>query len=145
MEMFVSRTGPALGRWGNWSRGLIPHWAIVWVRRETFKAERETANLWQPKWNESQTVLATAIQALDGAVAGGWSLGIVEQSQGEGCCWLWREIEGMWGRRLWWEMLVEESWAAMEARRYCWVMHRGWSHHCGLSPFSLQPALAAEQ
>ena len=40
-----------------------------------------------------------------------------------------RWIEGMWGRRLWWEMPVEESQAAMEARRYCWVMPRGWSHH----------------
>ena len=46
-----------------------------------------------PKWNENQTVLATAIHTLDrdegpleGAVAGSWSLGIVEQSQGEGCC-----------------------------------------------------------
>ena len=67
--------------------------AIVWVRGETFKAESETADLWQPKWNENQTVLATAIHTLDrdagpleGAAAGSWSLGIVEQSQGEGCC-----------------------------------------------------------
>ena len=51
-----------------------------------FKAESETADLWQPKWNENQTVLATAIHTPDGAVAGSWSLGIVEQSQGEGCC-----------------------------------------------------------
>ena len=35
----------------------------------------------EPKWNENQTVLATAIHTLDGTVAGGWSLGIVEQSQ----------------------------------------------------------------
>ena len=44
-----------------------------------------------------------------------------------------RGIEGMWGRRSWWEMLVEESQAAMEARGYCWVMHRGWSHYHSLS------------
>ena len=44
-----------------------------------------------------------------------------------------RPTEGTWGRRLWWEMSVEESQAAMEARRYCWVMHRGWSHHHSLS------------
>ena len=31
----------------------------------------------------------------------------------------------MWGRRLWWEMPVEESQAVMEARRYCWVTCRG--------------------
>ena len=66
---------------------------IVWIRGETFKAESETADLWQPKWNETQTVLAAAICSpdrnegpLEGKVAGSWSLGIVEQSQGEGCC-----------------------------------------------------------
>ena len=53
------------------------------------KAETETADLWQPKWNENQTVLATAIHTLDrntgpqeGAASGSWSLSIVEQSQG---------------------------------------------------------------
>ena len=42
----------------------------------------------QPKWNETQTVLATAIPTPDrdtgplkGTVAGNWSLGVVEQSQ----------------------------------------------------------------
>ena len=60
--------------------------AIVSVREETFKAESETADLWQPTWNENQRVLATAIQTPDGTVAGSWSLGIVEQSQGKGCC-----------------------------------------------------------
>ena len=42
-------------------------------------------------------------------------------------------IEGMWGRRLWWEMPVEERRATMEAKSYCWVMHRGWGHHHSLS------------
>jgi len=62
------------------------------VRRETFKAESETADLWQPKWNENQTVLAAAMHTqdrdadpLEGTAAGSWSLGIMEQSQGEGC------------------------------------------------------------
>ena len=56
-------------------------------------AESETADLWQPKWNENQTVLAGAVHApdrdsgsLEGAAAGNWSLGIAEQFQGEGCC-----------------------------------------------------------
>ena len=56
-------------------------------------AETETADPWQPNWNETQTVLATAKHTpdrdagpLEGAAAGSWSLGIVEQSQGEGCC-----------------------------------------------------------
>ena len=43
-----------------------------------------------------------------------------------------RQIKGMWGRRSWWEMPVEESQAAMEARRYCWVTRKGWSHHHSL-------------
>ena len=53
----------------------------------------ETADLWQPKWNENQAVLATAIHTLDrdpgsleGAAAGSWSSGIVDQSLGKGCC-----------------------------------------------------------
>ena len=54
-----------------------------------FCNKSETADLWQPKWNENQTVLATAVHTwdrnagpLEGAEAGSWSLGIVEQSQG---------------------------------------------------------------
>ena len=39
--------------------------AIVRVRVETFKAGSETADLWQPKWNENQTVLTAAIETLD--------------------------------------------------------------------------------
>ena len=57
------------------------------------KVESETNALWQPKGNENQTVLAAAIHSpdrdagpLEGTVAESWSLGIVEQSQGEGCC-----------------------------------------------------------
>ena len=56
-------------------------------------AESETADLWQPKWNENQTVIATALHMpgrntglLEEAVAGSWSLGTVEQSQCEGIC-----------------------------------------------------------
>ena len=72
---------------GELKQGSDPHiGAIVWVRRETFKAESETADLGQPKWNENQTVLAVAIHTLDrsagplkGAVAENWSLGTVEQ------------------------------------------------------------------
>ena len=58
-----------------------------------FNAGSDTADLWQPKWNENQTVLATAVHSLDkdarpleGAEAASWSLAIVEQFQGEGCC-----------------------------------------------------------
>ena len=35
-----------------------PHQGNCLSQRETFKAESETADLWPPKWNENQTVLA---------------------------------------------------------------------------------------
>ena len=79
---------------GELKQGSNPHIrTIMWFRGETFKAESEAADLWQPTWNENQTVLATAIHALDrdtglleGAAVRSWSIGIVEQSQGKGCC-----------------------------------------------------------
>ena len=79
---------------GELKQASDPHiGAIVRVRGETFKAESETADLWQLKWNENQTVLAAAICTLyrdagplEGTVTESWSLGIVEQSQGKGCC-----------------------------------------------------------
>ena len=114
--------------------------SIVWVRGEIFKAESETTDLWQSKWNENQAVLVAAMHTSDGyagslagAVAGSWSLGVVEQSQGECCCWLQRDGSRGWEGGDWWEMAVEESQAAMEARRYCWVTGRGWNHHHSLS------------
>ena len=63
---------------GKLKQGSIPHIrAIVSVRGETFKAGSETADLWQPKWNKNQTVLAAAIHTpdresgpLEGTVAG---------------------------------------------------------------------------
>ena len=70
---------------GELKLGSDPHTgAIVEVRGETLKADRETADLWQPKWNENQIVLATDRNAgpLEDAAAGSWSLGTVEQSQG---------------------------------------------------------------
>ena len=84
---------------GELRQGSDPHvGAIVWVRGEIFKADSEAANLWPPKWNENQTVLATAIQTLDrdtgpleGTAAGRWSVVTVEQSLREGCCWLQRD------------------------------------------------------
>ena len=86
-------------RVGELKQGSDPHIrAIVWVRGEIFKAESETADMWQSKWNENQTVLATAlytpdrdIGALEGAATGSWRLGIVQQSQGKGCYGLWRD------------------------------------------------------
>ena len=68
-------------------QGSDPH-----IRGEKFRAESETADLRQPKWNETQTVLATAIHTpdwdaspLEDTAARSWSVGIVEQSRGGGC------------------------------------------------------------
>ena len=69
-----------MGELKQWSD---PHnRAIVWVRGETFKAESETADLRQPKWNENQTVLAAAIH-MPGRNA--WK----EQ-------WLGTGVQGLW-------------------------------------------------
>ena len=110
------------------------------LRGETFKAESETADLWQPKWNENQAVLATAIYAGQEHGSPGRDSGWEPEFRDCGAIpvrglllTVDRQIEGMWGRRLWWEMPVEENLAAMEARWYCWVMHKGWSHHHSLS------------
>ena len=84
--MLVGLDLPSVGG-GTEARVRSPHWSDG-LRRETFKAESETADLWQPKWNENQTVFAAAIHTpdrdsgpLEGTEAGSWSLGIVEQSQ----------------------------------------------------------------
>ena len=51
---------------GELKQGFDPHMgAIAGVRGEMFKAESETADLWQSKGNENQTVLATDIHTLD--------------------------------------------------------------------------------
>ena len=79
---------PSVG--GELKQGSDPHIrAIVWVRGETFRAGSERADLWQPRWNEIQAIFAAATHSpdrdagpLEGAVAGSWSLGTVEQSQG---------------------------------------------------------------
>ena len=63
---------------GELKQGSNPHiGAIIWVRGETFEAKSEAADWQQPKWNENQTVLATAIHTpernadlLEGTAAG---------------------------------------------------------------------------
>ena len=90
--VLVAQDLPSAG--GGTEAGVpSPYREIVRVRRETFKAESETADLWQPKWIETQIVLAVAIHTpdrdtdpLEGAVAQSWSLGTVKQSQGKDCC-----------------------------------------------------------
>ena len=80
------RTGPALSGWGNYNTGLIPTLGQLSESEEKHLRLRVKADLRQCKWNENQTLLATPIHTPDGAVAGSWSLGIVEQSPGKGYC-----------------------------------------------------------
>ena len=97
------------------------------MKGEILKAESETADLWQLKWNENQTVFASAIRTLyrdasplEGLAAGSWSLGIVEQSQGEGCCGLQRDgSRGCEGGDHGVKCLWRKAKVAMEARQYC--------------------------
>ena len=74
--MLVGLDLPSAGG-GPEARVPSPHREIVLDRKETFKAKSETADLWQPKWNENQTVFAAAIHTsdrhadpLEGAVTG---------------------------------------------------------------------------
>ena len=71
------------------AQALQAHLGCVRNRVPVSPAESEIADLWPPKWRENQTVLAAAIPdrdagPLEGAAAGSWSLGIVEQSQDKG-------------------------------------------------------------
>ena len=57
-----------------------PHSRATVESEEKHLRLRVKADLWQPKWNENQTVLATAIHTpgrntglLEGAVTGSWS------------------------------------------------------------------------
>ena len=90
--VLVGLDSPSAG--GGTEAGVqSPHRGNCLSQGETFKAESETADLWQPKWNENLTVLATAIHTPnkdtgppEGTAGGSWNLGIVEQTQGEGSC-----------------------------------------------------------
>ena len=155
----VSRTGPALGRRGNWNRGLIPTAGQLSESEEKHLRLR-VKQLTCGSLNGMrirQSLLAT-MHTLDRGRSypgqgcrspgrhSGWELEFRDCGAIPGRRLLLtaeRWIEGMWGRRLWWKISVVESQAAMEARRYCWVTRSGWSHHHSLSPH--RPASAAAQ
>ena len=134
----VSRNGPA--RWGNWSRALVPTSGQLSESEEkhlrlkvkelicaSLSGMRIRQSLLQPrqKCRSPRRCTSWELEFRDcGAILGWGLLSTVE-----------RWIKVMWGRRLWWEMPVEESQAVMEARWYYWVMCRGWSHHLIASPY----------
>ena len=103
----------------------------------------------QDRVRPTQTVRDTALHAPDWDMCplvhtGAESLNVRtrEKTQGWKCCWLWGDsLRGQEGGNLQLEMLVEETQTAIEARCHCWVMCRGWSHHCSLSlPTCQSPA-----
>ena len=124
-----------------------PHRGNCLRQGETVKAESETADLWQPKWNENPAGLATAIHTyprdpLENAAAGSWSLQVIEQSLGEDCFWLKRDRlrgceRGDCGGTCLWRK-AEQPWNTEQPRQYCWVIRRGWTHHHSLSPTTHQ-------
>ena len=99
--------------------------AIVAVRGETFKAESEAAVPWQPKCNESQTVLPTTTHtpdrdatSLEGGAAGSWFKGCGAIS-GRGLLLSGEERDaGPMNEETVVEVPVEESQAASEASQY---------------------------
>ena len=108
-------------RVGGPQQGSYPHsGAVVAGRGATLKAECEPADLRQLAQNEDQTALAAAVQTA--GRGGGWELesGDCGAIPGRGLLWTAeRRIKGMCGRTSWWEMPVEESQAALEARWCC--------------------------
>ena len=136
----VSRMGPALHGWGNWSRGPIPTSGQLSESEEKhlrlrvkqlicgslngmrISPCRNHTHRRQERWSPGRRS-GWELEFRDCGAIPGWGLLLITDG--------W--IEGIWGRRSWWEMPVEESQAAMEARRYCWVTCRGWSHHHSLS------------
>ena len=84
---------------GETEAGVHSH-IEVWVRGETFKAESETADLRQPdgmRISPCRSHTHTGEGHKSPRKHSGCEL---EQSQGEGCCWVQGQIEEKWGRRL---------------------------------------------
>ena len=98
--------------------------ATVCIRGETIQAESETADLWQPKWNENETVLSTVIHTPErdtgpeeGAAGSRWFREIVEKSLPMVCCLLVKDkLMECSDEEIVWEKLVEVSQAAMQGR-----------------------------
>ena len=113
----VSRTGPALSRWGNWTRGPIPTWGQLseseekhlrlGVKQLTYVSLKEWAShspccshtypgqgCRSPGRHSSQELEIRDCGAIPGR-------GLLLTAE--------RQIEGVWGRRLWCETPVEQS------------------------------------
>ena len=88
----TTRTGPALGGWKKQSRGLIPTSGQLSESEEKHLRLRGKQLICGNLNGMRIRVLAAAIHTLErdagplegAAAAGSWSLGIMEQSQGEG-------------------------------------------------------------
>ena len=127
---------------GNWSRGLIPTSGQLSESEEkhfmlrvkqlmygSLNGMRIRQSLLQPYVPRTRTqsprrLSSWELERRDYGAFPGWGLLLTAE----------RWTKGMWARRLWCEMPVEESQGAMEARWYCWVMHSGWSHQIASLP-----------
>ena len=127
----------SLGRWGNWSRGPIPTSGQLSESEQKHLRLRVKELIWSSLngMRIRQSLLQPYIPGAGTLVHRSWELefGDCGTVPGQGLLLTAeRQVEGMWGRRSWWEMPVEES-QAMEARQYCWVACSGWNHHHSLS------------
>ena len=134
--MTVSSAGPALGRLGNWSRSLIPTSGQLsesgekHLRLQVKQLICGSLNRMTNSHCCSRTCPGMGCRSP--RRYSGWKLEFRNCAAIPGQRLLLmaeRWIKGMWRRRLWWEMPVEESQASMEERPYCWVTHSWWSHH----------------
>ena len=82
----VSRSGPALSGWGNTS-GQLSESEEKHLRLRGKQLICDSVNGMRIRQSLLQPYMPrTGAGPLEGAVAGSWSLGSVEQSQGKGCC-----------------------------------------------------------
>ena len=120
----ISRIGPTLRGWGKWSRGLIP------TAGHLSESEEEHLRL-----RVKQLMCGSLMEWESDSPCSSHTYARQEhRSPARGSSWelefrdcgaipvqgllltVERWIEGMWGRRSWWQMPVEGSQAAMEAR-----------------------------
>ena len=127
----LSRTGPALGGRGNWTRAPVPTWGQLSESEEKHLrlGVRQLICVSLKEW-ASDSPCHSHAYAGQGCTSlerrSSWELEIRDCGVilGRGLLLtVKRWIKGMWGRRLWWEKPVEESQASMETRQSYWVMH----------------------
>ena len=145
----VRRTGPVSRGWGNWSRDQIPTTGHLFGTEKHLRLwGSETADVWQSEWNENHrdNPCLSPKHSRQGHKSprkcSGWEVRCRDLRSTQGQSLLLTvgiQPEGMWGRKSWWEMLVEKNQAAMKERGYCWVITvTAFSPHANTSSWKTQ-------